>query len=41
MIGIPVWTGNRRTSGGGRTKETNPNGSGAAGNLIRWVTTRF
>ncbi len=34
-----TWTGNRRSSGGGRSKETNPNGSGAAGNLIRWVTT--
>jgi len=34
-----TWTGNRRTSGGGRSRETNPDGSGSAGNLIRWVTT--
>ena len=34
-----VWTGNRRTSGGGRSMETNPNGSGEDRNLIRWVTT--
>ena len=34
-----TWTGNARTTGGGRSRETNPNGSGSAGNLIRWVTT--
>ena len=34
-----VWTGNaRRSGGGGFGTETNPNGSGSAGNLIRWVT---
>ena len=33
-----VWTGNRRSSGGGRVRQTNPNGSGSEGNLIRWVT---
>ena len=34
-----VWTGNaRRSGGGGFGTETNPNGSGSAGNLIRRVT---
>ena len=33
-----TWTGNRRTTAGSRDVEVNAQGSGAGGNLIRWVT---
>ena len=35
-----LWTGNSRTTAGSSSRETNPNGSGSAGNLIRDVVTQ-